>query len=69
MVKKLNGSVKWVIVALALLTVVFNSGILYRDVQHLREEVSEIKGDVKDLRNCLMGNGLVLNEKVQARID
>ena len=66
---KLNGNAKWIIVALAILTLAFNSGVLYNDVAHLTTEVKEMRGDIRDLRNCLMGNGLVLNEKIQARND
>jgi hypothetical protein len=55
---KLNGSAKWVIVALAVLTVAFNSGILYNDVAHLTEEVRLMRLDIVELRLCLMTGGV-----------
>ena len=50
MAKKLNGSAKWIIVALALLTVAFNSGVTYNHVRHLSEACRkmEIKIDAMD---------------------
>ncbi len=50
MAKKLNGMAKWIIVALAVAGLIFNSGILYNDVKHLTKDVSEIKEEVKELR-------------------
>jgi len=41
MVKKLNGSAKWIVVALALATVAFNSGVTYNHVKHLTAEVNK----------------------------
>lgn len=59
MPNKINGAAKWLIVALAIGGLIFNSGILYRDVQHLTKSVEEIKTDVRELRECLMHNGIV----------
>jgi len=65
----LNGNAKWIIVAISIAGLVFNSGVLYNDVAHLTDSVKEMRGEIRDLRNCLMGNGLVLNENIQARTD
>ena len=53
-----NGTAKWLIVALAIGGLIFNSGILYNDVRHLTEAVNEIKQDVRDLRTALISNGI-----------
>jgi hypothetical protein len=45
-----NGRARWIVVALAVGGLIFNSGILYNDVRHLKEEVSEVKQEIKDLR-------------------
>lgn len=59
MSKKFNGMAKWIVVGIALLTVAFNSGILYRDVQHLRAEVKDIKIDVRALHSYLLHEEIV----------
>ncbi len=57
MAKKLNGTAKWIIVGLSILTLAFNSGILYNDVKHLKSDVAEIKRDVRSLREYIMFEG------------
>ena len=54
MKSKLNGSAKWVIVALSLLAVVFNSGVLYNDVAHLNKEVTLMRQEIKEIRNMII---------------
>ena len=51
---KLNGTARWIIVGLAILTLAFNSGILYNDVKHLTREMAEIKQELHELRIYLM---------------
>ena len=46
---KLNGTTKWIIVALALLTVAFNSGVTYNHVKHLSKAVEKMEAKV----NCM----------------
>ena len=46
MTKKLNGMAKWIIVALALATVVFNSGVTYNHVRHLTKTVEKMGSKV-----------------------
>ena len=46
MTKKLNGMAKWIIVALALATVVFNSGVTYNHVRHLTKTVEKMESKV-----------------------
>jgi hypothetical protein len=45
-----NGRARWIVVALAVGGLIFNSGILYNDVRHLKEEVAEVKQEIKELR-------------------
>lgn len=54
MSKKVNDIAKWVIVALAILTLAFNSGVLYNDVKHLKANFTEIKMDVKSINSYLL---------------
>ena len=58
MKSKLNGNAKWVIVALAILTVAFNSGVLYSNVAHLTKEVYLIRMDLKELYNIMLVGGI-----------
>lgn len=44
---KTSDLAKWIIVALALLTLAFNSGILYNDVRHFKANLAEFKEDTK----------------------
>ena len=49
-----NGRARWIIVALAVAGLIFNSGILYNDVKHLKDDVAEIKAEIQYLRQCLI---------------
>lgn len=53
--KKNNGILaRWIIVAIAVGGIIFNTAVLYNDVKHLKKQIQEIKQDVRDLRNYLM---------------
>lgn len=39
---KLNGTARWIIVALAVLAVVFNSGVTYNHIYNLSEQVRKL---------------------------
>jgi hypothetical protein len=54
MVKKNNGRARWVIVALAVAGLIFNSGVLYNDVKHLKNDLAEVKKEIRFLRECVM---------------
>ena len=54
MAKKFNGTAKWIIVGFSILTLAFNSGILYNDVKHLKSDVKDIKQDLRSLREYIM---------------
>ncbi len=49
MAKKLNGTARWIIVALAVLGLAFNSGVLYNDVKHLSKSIEELKTSYSSL--------------------
>lgn len=40
---RLNGLAKWIIVAIAVGGLIFNTAVIYNDVKHLKEDVKEIK--------------------------
>jgi len=42
MSKKLNGYAKWILIALAVLTVVFNTGVTYNHIHNLTESVERL---------------------------
>jgi len=54
--KKINGLAKWIVVAIAVAGIVFNTAILYNDVKHLKKQIHEVKQEIRDLRNYLMEN-------------
>lgn len=52
--KNNNGRARWIIVAFAIAGLIFNSGILYNDVRHLKEDLQEIKQEIHEIRTHLM---------------
>ena len=40
---RLNGTARWIIVALTVLGLAFNSGILYNDVKHLSKAIEKLE--------------------------
>ncbi len=54
MAKESNSRAKWIVVAFAIGGLIFNSGILYNDVRHLKDQLTEIKQEVKEIRIYLM---------------
>jgi len=54
MVERTKDLAKWIIVAIAVATVIFNTAILYNDVKHLKEDTTEIKMDVKSINAYLL---------------
>ena len=39
---KLNGTARWIIVALAVLAIAFNTGVTYNHIYHLSEQVRKL---------------------------
>jgi hypothetical protein len=50
---KLNGIAKWIIVALALGTVAFNSGVTYNHVRHLSKDLAKLELKVEEMHEAL----------------
>ena len=46
---KLNGTARWIIVGLAVLALVFNSGVTYNHIYHLSEEVKKLTEAVEKM--------------------
>lgn len=49
MPKKLNGMAKWVIVALAVGCLIFNSGVTYNHLYHLTKQVDKLTAAVEKM--------------------
>ena len=45
---------KWIIVGIAIGGLIFNSGILYNDVNHLKKSVDEIWKELNNIKNILI---------------
>lgn len=54
--RKANGLAKWIVVAIAIGGILFNTAILYNDVNHLKKQMQEVKQEIRDLRNFLLKN-------------
>lgn len=54
MIKRMNGLARWIIVAIAVGGLIFNSAILYNDVKHLKGDIAEIKQEIKEIRQYLL---------------
>ena len=50
---KRNDVAKWIIVAMAVAGLIFNSGILYNEVRHLKEDLAQVKYEVHEIRLSL----------------
>lgn len=46
---KLNGTARWIIVGLAVLALVFNSGVTYNHIYHLSEQVKKLTEAVEKM--------------------
>lgn len=49
-----NGRARWIVVAGAVVGLIFNSGVLYNDVNHLKKDIAEVKQEIKDLRSLFI---------------
>ena len=47
-------TVQWIIIAIAVGGLIFNSGILYNDVNHLKKSVDEIWKELNNIKNILI---------------
>ncbi len=46
---KLNGTARWVIVALAVLAIAFNTGVTYNHIYHLSKQVGKLTESIEKL--------------------
>ena len=45
---------QWVIITIAVVGLVFNSGVLYNDVKHLKKSVDDIWGELNEIKKILI---------------
>lgn len=50
----MNDTAQWVIMAIAVAGLVFNSGVLYNDVKHLKKAVDDIWGELNEIKKILI---------------
>lgn len=50
----MNDIVQWVIVGLAVAGLIFNSGVLYNDVKHLKKSVDDIWKEINHIKTMLI---------------
>lgn len=48
---------KWIIVGIAIAGLIFNSGVLYNDVKHLKKSVDDIWSEINEIKNILIERG------------
>lgn len=48
---KLNGTARWIIVGLAVLAIVFNSGVTYNHIYNLSDQVKKLIAVVEEMDN------------------
>ena len=57
--KKLNGYAKWIIIIIAVGTILYNTVVTHtivrNDVKHLQQDVAEVKQAVQYIERCLIG--------------
>lgn len=58
MAKKLNGTAKWIGIAIIIITniavIAYNTGVTHNHVKHLSEDVKELKQDVKTIESYML---------------
>jgi hypothetical protein len=45
---------KWIIVGLAVAGLIFNTGVLYNDIKHLKKSVDEIWTEINKIKDILI---------------
>lgn len=48
---------KWIIVGIAISGLIFNTGILWNDVHHLKKSVDDIWGEINEIKLILIERG------------
>lgn len=49
-----NDLVKWIIVGIAVLGFVFNTGVLWNEVKHLKKSVDDMWSEINEIKNILI---------------
>lgn len=50
----MNDTIQWTIVGLAILGFVFNTGIIWNDVKHLKKSVNDIWKEINHIKTILI---------------
>ena len=45
---------KWIIVGIAVAGLIFNTGIIWNDVKHLKKSVDDIWSEINEIKNILI---------------
>lgn len=45
---------EWIIAAIAIGGLIFNSGILYNDVRHLKKSIDDVWSEINEIKNILI---------------
>ena len=53
--KKPNDIAKWIVIALAVGAVIYNTAVIHNEVKHNTKAIQEIRQDIKDMRIYFMG--------------
>ena len=48
---------KWIIVGIAIAGLIFNTGVLYNDIKHLKKSVDDMWSEINEIKNILIERG------------
>ena len=48
---------QWIIVGLAIAGLIFNTGVLYNDIKHLKKSVDDIWSEINKIKEILIERG------------
>ena len=60
---KLNGTARWIIVALAVLALAFNSGVTYNHIYYLSEQVEKLTAAIEKMDESIDKINIKLAER------
>ncbi len=60
---KLNGTARWIIVGLAVLAIVFNTGVTYNHIYHLSEQVKKLTKAIEEMDESIDKINIKLAER------
>lgn len=53
-IMKTDDIAKWIIIVIALVTLIFNTGVLYNEVKHLKENDKIIMRDISEIKTMMI---------------